>query len=126
MNEAGFTRYIFKKLPLEIYKWKIMNMMQNGVPDCYFSGSHGDLWVEVKYQKAPKKVNTKFKANLSTLQDKWLTERSKEGRNVAVVLGTDLGCRIFKYNDWSISLRRPDLIHTRADVIQWICKQTLG
>ena len=126
MKEADFTRYIMGKLPSEIYKWKIMNMMQNGVPDCYFSGSHGDLWVEVKYRNAPKRDNTKFKADLSELQNKWLTDRSNEGRNVAVILGTDAGCRIFDRNDWSIPIEKSDLIHTKQDIVEWICQQTLG
>jgi hypothetical protein len=127
VKEADFTRYIMGKLPRNIYKWKIMNVMQNGVPDCYFSGSAGDLWIEVKYlSRLPKKPDTKFKINVSELQNQWLTARSNEGRNVAVILGSKEGCRIFDQNDWSIPITRIDLIHTRADIVEWITRQTLG
>ena len=125
MKEADFTRYIFGKLPPVIYKWKIMNMMQNGVPDAYFSGLAGDCWIEFKWQKAPKRDNTKFKVQVSELQNRWLSYRASEGRNVAVVLGTPDGCRIFDSVNWSIPITRKDLIHTRADIVEWIIKQTL-
>lgn len=127
MKEADFTRSIMRKLPPEVYKWKIMNMMQNGVPDCYFSGSAGDLWVEFKYKKAPKRESTLFNPALSDLQLKWLNERRAEGRNVAVVLGSDIGCHIYHYSaNFLEFITRKQLVHTRQDIVEWIVKETLG
>lgn len=125
MTEAGFTRYIMTRISKEIYSWKIANMYQNGVPDCYFSGTKGDLWVEFKYITAPKKDTTFFRPKLSSLQLKWLIDRRAEGRNVAVVLGSDIGCIIFQpYFDARIN--KKDLTMSRKDIIKWIEIETLG
>jgi len=126
MTEAGYTRAIMSKLPKEIYKWKIMNMNQNGIPDCYFSGSHGDLWVEVKYQTIPKRESTLIKPNLSPLQFKWLNDRRKEGRNVAVLMGTNIGSHIYQYGPFDESLSKSAFQTTRKQIVEWISKETLG
>ena len=104
-----------------------MNMLQNGVPDCYFSGPAGDLWLEVKYVKAPKRSTTPIKLDLSALQRQWLIERNKEGRNVAALLGSDVGCYIYKPGDTAFENKiRSQLVLTRKDVVEWIVRQTLG
>jgi len=127
MNESGFTRYIFKKLPPEIYKLKIRLAQQNGVPDAYFSGPAGDCWVEFKYITAPKREVTEILPNLSPLQIKWLEGRHKEGRTVCVVLGSDIGCYIFDQHDWDVPIIREHFtVYTRQHVIKWIIRQTLG
>ena len=115
-----------RKLPPEIYRWKIMNMMQNGVPDCYFSGSAGDLWVEVKYVKAPKRETTLIKIDLSDLQRKWLTDRHTEGRNVALLVGSSLGCWLENCPPFDEPLNRNSFTVSREQVVQWIIRQTLG
>lgn len=125
MNESQFTRSIMKKLPSEIYKWKIMNQMQNGVPDCYFSGPAGDLWLEVKYIKAPKRSTTLIKPELSPLQLKWLTERKQEKRNVALLIGSNIGCAI-RIQFFEVSLVPQSLKLTKQEVVEWIIRQTLG
>ena len=125
MNESQFTRSIMKKLPSEIYKWKIMNQMQNGVPDCYFSGPAGDLWLEVKYIKAPKRSTTLIKPGLSPLQLKWLTERKQEKRNVALLIGSNIGCAI-RIQFFEVSLVPQSLKLTKQEVVEWIIRQTLG
>jgi len=126
VKEATFTRYIMSKLPKEIYKWKIMNSMTNGVPDCYFSGKKGDLWVEMKYKTAPKRESTLIKHELSALQLQWLNNRQAEGRNVAVVYGTDIGCHIYQHGLFDEPLHRSAFSLTRQAVIEWIIKETLG
>ena len=126
MTEAGFTRYIMTRIPKEIYKWKIANMYQNGVPDCYFSGSKGDLWVEFKYITAPKRITTIFKPKLSQLQLTWLNSRCIEGRNVAVVLGSDIGCALYHKRPFDVPITRSILNQSRKDIIKWIEHETLG
>ena len=126
MTESQFTQSIMRKLDKRIYKWKIMNMMQNGVPDCYFSGPAGDLWVEFKYIKVPKRDTTEFKPKLSALQLKWLNERYDEGRNVAVILGSDIGSAIFIDRWWNGFITWKYLVSTKQDIVKWIETQTLG
>jgi len=127
MNESGFTKYIFKKLPSEIYKLKIRLAQQNGVPDAYFSGPAGDCWIEFKYITAPKRDTTDIYPALSDLQKKWIENRNNEGRSVAVVLGSDIGCYIYLHTDWKDPINTMHLKQRdRKDVIDWIRRKTLG
>jgi len=126
MNESGFIKYIFKKLPPKIYKLKINLAMQNGVPDTYFSGPAGDCWIEFKYIVAPKRKTTSILPKLSALQIQWLDRRHHEGRTVAVVLGSDIGCFVYSNQDWAVSISNKTLRqYTRQDVIKWIESKTL-
>ena len=127
MNESGFTRYIFKKLPSEVYKLKIRLAQQNGVPDAYFSGPAGDCWVEFKYITAPKRALTSIVPALSRLQTDWLNKRFDEGRTVAVIVGSDIGCYIYDIKDWATPILNVHLKdQDRTDVIKWIVRKTLG
>jgi len=126
VNESKFTQSIMRKLPKEIYKWKIMNMMQNGVADSYFSGPAGDCWVEFKYIKAPKREDTLIKPKLSALQLKWLTERNHEGRNVALIIGSDIGCYIQPHPSFDKPINKRCLRFSNQQVVKWIESQTIG
>ena len=98
MNESGFTSSISKKLPSQVFSWKINCRFANGTPDAWYSGPKGDIWVEYKYlKKLPK---TTVKPKLSALQLKWLRDRFHEGRNVAVVVGSPEGCLVYTHMDW--------------------------
>ena len=125
MTEAGFTRYIMTRVSKHIYTWKIANVFQNGVPDAYFSGISGDLWVEFKYINAPKKESTFFKPKLSSLQLHWLVSRQNEGRNVAVILGSDIGSHIY-INNFEVRINKTDLNMSRKEIIKWIETETLA
>lgn len=93
MNEHDFVRSIHNALPRDLYRWKINDNFQGGVADAYYSGPAGDLWVEYKYVKLPKRPETRLpdRYGLSPQQLAWLTERHKEGRSVALVVGSDRG-----------------------------------
>ena len=125
MTEAGFTRYIMTRVSKKIYTWKIANMYQNGVPDCYFSGPKGDLWVEMKYITAPKRETTFFKPKLAPLQLQWLNARQDEGRNVGLVLGSNIGCWIYR-NNFEKPMCKSNLSLTRKEIIKWIETETLA
>ena len=85
MTEHAFVKRVHRHLPSELYRWKVADRYTNGVPDAWYSGPAGDLWVEYKYlPRTPRRV---FTPALSALQKKWLIERHREGRNVAVVVG---------------------------------------
>jgi len=85
MNESAYTRKINKLLGDDVYAWKISDRFTSGIPDCYYSGAHQDLWVEYKIIGDVR--STKCCAALSALQSKWLRDRMAEGRNVAVIVG---------------------------------------
>lgn len=83
----------------ELYRWKIHDSYESGVADSWYSGDKADLWVEYKYVQAlPVRANVKL--DLSALQKDWLRSRHKEGRNVAVIVGSPDGGVIFHGNAW--------------------------
>lgn len=96
MNEHGFIRSIHRKLPSDLEVWKINDNYKGGVADAYYSGDEGDLWVEYKFVKLPKRGNSKVDFGLSALQIDWLTKQASRGRQVAVVIGSDEGCWIIQ------------------------------
>ena len=49
MKEKDFINKVHKKLPKEIYKWKINDPFHGGVPDAFYSGPAGFAFVEYKY-----------------------------------------------------------------------------
>ena len=122
--ESTFTQYLLRKLPKEIYSWKIMNSMQNGVPDTYISGMDGDLWAEMKWVKPPKRNTTIIDPGLSELQKRWLVGRYREGRNVAVVIGSTIGCCILRKTRLLNTITKSDLTMSKQDVVRWIINQT--
>jgi len=126
MNESGYTAAVNRKLRPHIYVWKIMNSMQNGIPDCWYSGTKAGLFAEYKYIKnLPKRETTILKLDLSELQTKWLTERYSEGRNVCVILGSPQGAFIFTDQKWNdLEITKSDLIMNQKQVAQWILNQT--
>jgi len=85
MNESSYTRKINKLLGHDVYAWKISDRFTAGIPDCYYSGTRQDLWVE--YKLIGDVRSTKCCAPLSALQTKWLRNRMSQGRNVAVIVG---------------------------------------
>ena len=86
MNEHNFVRSIHNKLKGKVHIWKINARFANGVPDAWYSGPAGDLWVEYKWGKY----------DVSALQQKWLTDRHAEGRRCWLVIGSDEGIRVIQ------------------------------
>lgn len=92
--ESTFIAGVHKHLPAAVYRMKTNNPYVAGIPDCYYSGIGGDLWVEYKFvPKIPK--NGTVKIALSALQRRWIEGRATEGRNVAVIVGSPEGAMIF-------------------------------
>ena len=97
MNESRYTQRIHRKLPPSVYKWKIKDDFNGGVPDAWYSGDGGHLFIEYKYFKEfPKRPTTKIRAKLSAQQHLWITDRRSEGRPAVVVLGSPIGSVIFE------------------------------
>lgn len=80
------------------------NPFAAGVPDCWYSGSKGDIWVEFKFVVLPKRPETSVAVGLSELQKKWLRDRYAEGRCVAVIVGCKEGGVWLPGLTWDTSL----------------------
>jgi hypothetical protein len=124
--ESNFIAKIHKRLPAAIYRMKTNNPYVAGIPDCYYSGSVGELWVEYKFvPKIP--INGMVKVALSALQRQWLEGREVEGRNVGVVVGSPEGVVIFHGaaypEEMSAAHFRIAMIDIE-EVAEWITEQT--
>lgn len=103
------------------------NPYRSGTADYWYSGNKADLWIEYKWlKKIPTKIinlSSGDKPLLSALQQKWLTARDNEGRNVAVVVGFPEGAIILQKNMWLDNLNFNMLI-SRNELASWILEQT--
>ncbi len=92
MNEHSFIKAIHRKLPKDIYRWKVSDRFTGGVPDCYYEGSKGALWIEYKYLKSlPKRTTTPINPGVSKLQLAWLERAERNGVNTMLAAGYPCG-----------------------------------
>lgn len=89
--ENTFIASVHRHLPDELYRMKNHNQYNGGIADVWYSGPKGDLWVEYKFITVPKRDNTLIDFGLSELQKEWLGARYREGRYVAVIVGSKEG-----------------------------------
>lgn len=136
MREAAYTSSVGKLLPVDIYRLKLNCPYTGGVPDCWYSGRAGDLWVEFKYFDAdalPKKVIDLVGGNspiLSKLQQSWLRNRHSEGRSVAVVVGFDKKHGLVLPGvAWEKEIPRDEFLSrviSKREIADWITHQVAG
>jgi hypothetical protein len=67
------------------------NQYNGGIPDVWYSGPAGDVWIEYKFVVLPKRDTSPVAINLSELQKNWLMSRNSEGRTVGVIVGCKEG-----------------------------------
>lgn len=124
--ETTFTQSIHRILAGGPYILKMHNPYNSGIADVWYSGNVGDLWVEYKYLPIiPDRAD--IKPDLLTLQTKWITERHREGRNVAVIVGTPKGGVLLRDEEWLKPLTNSvfkDWIVSRQALAGWILSQT--
>lgn len=121
--ETTFLQSVNKHLPASVYHMKNNNPYLGGVPDVWYSGPGGDLWVEYKFIVMPKRGETVVKIDLSKLQQTWLWDRHTEGRNVGVIVGHKDGGVWFPNVGWSGTYTASDLLQlskTRKELAQII------
>lgn len=108
MNEHSFIRSIHRKLPPDVYIWKINDNFQGGVADAYYSKRNGgDLWIEYKYLSSlPKRASTIVNYGLSALQIMWLNERLLDGRTVSVIVGSPQGHLVLEKGAWEHQMNK--------------------
>ncbi len=125
--ETTFINALHRKLPTSVYHMKNNNPYTGGIPDCYYSGQSGDLWIEFKYLPTmPVRAEVHPAKLLSALQMEWLNGRYAEGRNVAVIIGAPKGGVLLVDRAWEMSLSPQlfaSLIRSKDDLIEWIMTQ---
>lgn len=128
--ENTYIGKVHKLLPRTLYRMKNNNAFTGGIPDVWYSGTHGDLWVEYKYlPTVPKRSVVEPLKLLSPLQTKWLNERHAEGREVAVIIGCPIGGVLLRDKHWEASISATEfstLIKSNADLAKWIAGKTMS
>lgn len=122
--ESTFIQSIHRHLK-ETYFEKMNNPFRSGCADVWYSGDKGDLWVEYKNEPSLPKIK-EYRLDLSARQEKWLSDRCDEGRNVAVILGFPEGGVIYQYKSWRLEFTKAELMQrslTRPELAQWIFDQ---
>ena len=95
MNEHSFIRSIHTKISSDVFVWKIADKYQGGVPDTFYSGLFGYMFIEYKYQPTlPKRLTSLVKLDLSQLQRAWLTRAQSHNHLAYIVLGSEAGVYI--------------------------------
>jgi hypothetical protein len=91
--ESQYTSNIHKKLPKDVYKWKVNDNYAGGVPDAFYRKLNGvgkPLWVEYKFlKKLPKRGNTMIIPDLSAQQLIWLKQARAAGEQAWVIIGCE-------------------------------------
>lgn len=129
--ETTFTAGVHKHLPAvrrQPYWMKNHNLYTSGIWDCWYSGAALDLWVEYKFEPLPARDSTVVPIDLSALQTEWGLHRHDEGRNLAVIVGCELGGVIFLHREWErqdvTRLEFTSRIITRKQIAEWIVDVT--
>ena len=92
MNEHSFIRSIHTNISSDVFVWKIADKYQGGVPDTYYSGPSGYMYIEYKYiQNIPKRSTTKVKVTLTELQRSWLHRAQSHNHLAYTVIGSSAG-----------------------------------
>ena len=127
--ENRFILSIHRLLPQSIYTLKNHNEYNGGIADVWYSGPKADLWVEYKFVKVPVRDTTVINLGLSELQKHWLQGRYDEGRNIAVIVGSQLGGVWFPGVSWlnEVTTKKfRGLIRPRQEIAQLIVAHTCG
>lgn len=118
-KESLFVGKIHKLLPSSLHREKNDGMTHNGRADWWYSGAGNDLWIEYKFIDS---ITHSYTPKLTKLQQKWLRGRYNEGRNVAVVVGTEGGGFVLRSPDvWEMKiLYNPAHLLTVKELADWI------
>ena len=108
--ENTFIASVHRLLPHELYRMKNHNQYNGGIPDVWYSGPAGDLWIEFKYVVLPKRENSPIAVNLSELQKNWLMSRHSEGRKVGVIVGCKEGGVWMPGLTWQVPFTRGSFV----------------
>lgn len=127
--ENTFIASVHRLLPEGLYWMKNHNEYNGGIADVWYSGQKADLWVEYKFVKVPVRDTTVIALGLSELQKDWLECRYGEGRNVAVIVGSQLGGVWLPGVSWGGEINAKkfrSLVRPRSEIAQLIVDMTGG
>ena len=119
-TEKQFKNIIHKALPKIVYRLGISNRYAKGVPDVYYEGTKGILWVEYK-----------FKNNLiSPLQLDWLIRAKNNSVPVLVIVGKPDGKHLLLENEmqwrrYNSKLKNVSVPYTIERIVNTICLFTM-
>ena len=127
----GVHRYLKGK---SLHHEKMSNPYSSGTADDWYSGKgvgSSDMWIEYKFiPRQPQRGSVKIKKLFSALQLAWLTDRHREGRKIAVIIGCPNGGLILLDEDWELESLTVDHfnahVRSRADLATWIREQVEG
>jgi hypothetical protein len=129
LDEHGFIRYIHSKLDPKLVRWKIHDTFAGGVPDAYYLGEKGPLWVEYKYIKAlPKKETTAISTCLTLGQRLWLDDLHRCKQPCALIIGHEQRAVILTNGKWNESIYKRFFVTStvsRVGVADWIKQQCM-
>lgn len=124
MNEHSFIKSVHRYLPLDLFKWKIHDTFAGGVPDSFYAGPAGILFVEYKYvKKLPKRDSSILKTSLSPQQIQWLNRMTDFNQRAAVVIGCEDTAIILENKIWESPLTKLYYVQRavpRKAVAEWI------
>ena len=110
--ESQFIGGVHKYLVRSVYRMKNHNAYVGGIPDCWYSASGRDLWVEYKYIPV-KRPRLPVIPDLSELQIRWIRDRKEEGRNIWVIVGCKAGGVIYYDFNEMLAGVSPDVFMSR-------------
>lgn len=129
MDEHGFIRYVHSKLDPKLIRWKIHDTFAGGVPDAFYLGEKGPLWVEYKYVKAlPKRETTPISTCLTVGQQLWLDDLYRCKQPCALIIGHEQRAVIRVNGLWNVDIHRGDILSStisRIGVAEWIKQQCM-
>ena len=102
--EATFRDSVHKYLPPQhiVYRMPNSNRYVSGVPDTYYEGDNGALWVEwKKVPKIPRVWVPGKKGTPTSLQRDWLHRAHMNRVNVAVIVGCPAGGVFMRDFEWN-------------------------
>lgn len=124
MNEHSFIKSVHRYLSPDVFKWKIHDTFAGGVPDSFYAGPAGILFVEYKYiKKLPVRDNTLLKTSLSVNQIQWLNRMTDFNQRAAVVIGCEDTAVILLDKQWTTNISKSYYIEhaiPRKSVATWI------
>lgn len=112
MNESQKIAKVHSFLPPRIIKWKMAGgyFGANGIPDAYYAGLDGDLWVEYKNLILPARGSTVVRPDLSALQKKALKTLFGLGIRCEVIVFTNQGAFVLDTpGQWDNGVTKDDL-----------------
>lgn len=99
-----------RHIPSEVYRWKIHDTYTGGVPDAFYCGPAGSLWVEYKYIKLPKRKTTPVTFGISELQRIWLTRMALYGQTTLLAVGWQQSAQVFYGSNLHQKVRQDELV----------------